>query len=126
MREFDTTLGGNPVTLAATFKASQEIAQKIADPLVIGREAHLEALLTRPGFPPYDPKFKFTVSNVPLLLHIGLKAAGSSLTLDQVQELVFDEGFVSAKEKATDYLALIISPRSEQVVEGKGAEGSGE
>jgi hypothetical protein len=126
MREFETTLGGNPVTLAATFKASQEIAQKIADPLVIGREAHLEALLTRPGFPPYDPKFKFTVSNVPLLLHIGLKAAGSSLTLEQVQELVFDEGFVSAKEKASDYLALIISPRSEQVVEGKGAEGSGE
>jgi hypothetical protein len=101
-------------------------ATRIADPLVIGREAHLEALLTRPGFPPYDPKFKFTVSNVPLLLHIGLKAAGSSLTLEQVQELAFDEGFVSAKEKATDYLALIISPRSEQVVEGKGAEGSGE
>jgi len=126
MREYETTLGGKPVTLAATFKASQEIAQKIADPLVIGREAHLEALLTRPGFPPYDPKFKFTVSNVPLLLHIGLKAAGSSLTLEQVQELVFDDGFISAKEKATDYLALIIAPRSEEVVESSGGEGSGE
>lgn len=126
MREYETTLGGKPVTLAATFKASQEIAQKIADPLVIGREAHLEALLTRPGFPPYDPKFKFTVSNVPLLLHIGLKAAGSSLTLEQVQELVFDDGFISAKEKATDYLALIIAPRSEEVVESGGGEGSGE
>lgn len=126
MREFETTLGGKPVTLAATFKASQEIAQKIADPLVIGREAHLEALLTRPGFPPYDPKFKFTVSNVPLLLHIGIKAGGSSMTLEQVQELAFDEGFISAKEKATEYLALIISPRSEEMVESTGGKASGE
>lgn len=126
MREFETTLGGKSVTLAANFKASQEIARKIGDPLIIGREAHLEALLTRPGFPPYDPKFKFTTENVPALLHIGLRAGGEKYTLEEVQELVFDEGFVTAKDKAIEYLALIISPRSEEFAEGDKGDAPGE
>jgi hypothetical protein len=126
MREFETTLGGEAVTLAANFKASAEIAEKIADPLLIGREAHLEALLSRPGFPPYDPKFKFTVKNVPMLLFIGMKAAGAKVTLEQVQEMTFNEGFVSARDKATEYLALIISPRSEEIGKTERDDNSGE
>lgn len=126
MREFETTLGGEAVTLQANFEASEEIARKVGDPLLIAREAHLEALLTRPGMPPYDPKFKFTVTNVPALWHIGMKAAGDKRALKDVQDLVFAEGFISARDKVTEYLALIIGPRSEEITEAKGTSEPGE
>lgn len=126
MRELETTLGGEPVTLTASFKASQSIAEKVGDPLLIAREAQLEAMLTRPGFPPYDPKWKFTTDNVPKILHIGIKASGEAMALEKVQELVFAEGFVSARAKAEEYLALIISPRSEEITEPAQGDAPGE
>jgi sulfite reductase beta subunit-like hemoprotein len=125
MREIEAVLGGKDVTLAATFKASKKIADQIADPLLIAREAQLEAYLTRPGFPAYDPKFKFTVDNVPKILHIGMKAAGSDLSLEDVQEMTFDAGFDVARDLAIEYLALTVSARPAHVPESSGGDDAG-
>lgn len=122
MREIDITLGGETVTLAATFGAAQEVAKKVADPLHIAREANLEAVMISRGLP-YQPRFTLTVENVPLLLHIGMSHAGDKRKLPDVQEMVFDAGFIQAKDAAIEYIALIVLPKSEEI---KGEKSSGE
>lgn len=118
MREMTATLGGETITLAATFKASIEIAEKVADPLAIAREAAIEALFSQ-SLQAYDPRFRFTVKNVPQIIFSGMKAAGANRTLEQVQEMVFDEGFVNARDIAVEYIALLVTPQSQEIEEGK-------
>jgi len=125
MREMHIELGGEQVTLAATFKASVEIADRVADPLEIAREASIEATLLTQNLP-YQPKFKFDVKNVPMILWIGMKAAGDSRKLEDVQELVFEEGFIAARDIVLTYLASIVVPKSESVEESTKGTDSGE
>lgn len=125
MRELETELGGRPIRLAANFKASLEIAEKVGDPLTIMREAALEAMFMARGIP-YEPKWKFSVKNVTQIIFIGARAAKESLTLEDIQDLVFEMGFVAAQEIAGDYLALIVGPRpKETIAEKDGEESSG-
>ncbi len=116
MRKYNCTLGGEELELVANFAASIKIAKEIGDPLMIAREAALEAMMISKSFP-YNPRWAFSVENVPQLLHIGLKANGSKLSLKKVQELVFDEGFASSRDHAIEYLSLIVGPAPEEEVE---------
>lgn len=122
MREIEVTLGGETVTLAATFGAAMKLAEKVADPLLIAREAALEGTMIARGMP-YDPRFKFTVANVPLILWIGMQAAGNKAKLEDVQEMVFNAGFIAARDAAVDYIALIVRPQSEEITSGGEASG---
>lgn len=119
MRELEVTLGGRELRLAATFKASLEIAEKVGDPLTIMREATLEAMFLGRGIP-YEPKWRFTVENTPLILFIGLKAAGEKVKLEEIQELVFEGGFIEAKDAASEYLALLVGPKPEESLDEEG------
>lgn len=110
MRSMEIEHDGETYTLTATFAASVEIADKVGDPLSIAREAALEAAMMQARMP-YRPKFEFTVRNVPVILHIGLKATGANLTLKEVENLVFDKGLVHARLWAADYIALIVEPK---------------
>lgn len=114
MREMTATLGGQQLVLAATFKASMEVANTVGDPLTIMREAALESMFLDQGIP-YEPKWRFTVANVVQLIMIGLKAAGSTMKQDEVQDLIFEAGFLAGKEVAADYLARIAGPQPEEV-----------
>lgn len=112
MRKFDFTApDGSEHTMTATFAASMEIAEKVADPLYIAREAAVEAAIG----PGYQPKFRFTVQNVVTTIHIGIKAGGGNLSIKQVQELVFEMGLRESMELASRYVAMIITPKSERV-----------
>lgn len=117
MRTFDGELAGKQLTLAATFGASIKIAKEVGDPLMIAREANLEALLMSRGMP-YHPRWNFTVENVPEIIHIGVKEAGSKMSLKDVQELVFEAGFPAARDMAVEYLALIVGPQPETSLGG--------
>lgn len=123
MREITVTIGGRELTLAATFKASLEIAQQVADPLTIAREAALEGMFLQQGLP-YEPKWRFTVPNVIQILLIGLRAAGNPMKREELEELVFDAGFMAAKEAAGDYLALIVGPKPTEVSDKEGGSGN--
>lgn len=116
MRMFNFEHDGTDYELAATFAASIEIADKVADPLAIAREAAMEAALAQARIP-YQPKFMFTIRNVPQILFAGFRAAGSTMKLKDVEELVFDMGFIEARAKASDYLALIVSPKPTKIDE---------
>ncbi len=109
MREINASLGGRDITLRATFAAATEIAQMVADPIAFAREANIAAAM-----PGYVPKVTFTVANLPILIWIGMKAAGGVDTLQQVQAMVFDAGFPQAMSIADGYLALIVAPKSER------------
>ena len=123
MRELTLTLAGRELELAATFKASYEIAKQVGDPMMIMREASLEMLFLQRGIA-YDPKFQFNIENTAKILHIGLRAAGSKMTLEEVQELLFDAGFLEAKDAASSYLALIIGPKPKEVTEKENTGGN--
>lgn len=113
MRTTSITLGGKTYELVANFAASIEIARKVHDPLEIVRQAALEQLLTARGMP-YTPKWQFTVENVPLVIHIGLTANESDLTLAEVQDLCFEAGFVEAQTAAVEYITCIVGPSTEE------------
>jgi hypothetical protein len=118
------TLGDLSFDVLASFGAARELAQKVADPLHIAREAQLEAMLGETG-QVYHPRFMLTVENVPLILHIGAKAAGDKVTLGEVQEACFTAGLLAAKMAATDYLAMLIQGGSQEA-ESKGDTKAGE
>jgi len=113
MRTMTATLGGQELELGCTFGAAADLAAKVGDPLAIVREAQLEAMMGTIG-QVYNPKWTFTVANVPQILHIGMKAAGSKQTLVQVQDMVADAGFLEAKAVALDYIAAIVTPKAQE------------
>lgn len=117
------SLGGEDIELAATFKAASEIARLVADPLLITREIAMTAMLEGQSLS-YDPKWRYTVDNLPVIIHIGMKAAGSQATLAQVQDMVFAAGFIAARQIATDYLTIICIPQSEELAKDAGSAGS--
>jgi len=116
MRKYSCTIADESVELVANFAASMEIAKQVGDPLMIAREAALDAMMMEKGFP-HNPKWAFTIENVPLLLHIGIKAGDSKMALGRVQELVFEEGFAKSRDTAIEYLALIVGPAPEEEME---------
>lgn len=124
MREMTATLAGEDVELAATFKSSMEIAKKVADPLFISSEAGLETYFVSAGIP-YQPKWRPTIENVPLILHIGQKAAGGSRTIEDMQDLVFRAGFIEARDQAFAYIAMMTTTKSAEVTEDSEASDEG-
>ncbi len=109
MRSMTFEAGGKTHEMKATFQASVELANKVGDPLMIAREAAMEAAM-QDRLLPYKPSFAFTIENVPVILEIGLRAAGSKLKTREIEDLVFDMGFAEGQELASNYLALIITP----------------
>lgn len=113
MRAIKTKIGGKPFTLKATWDASTELAEDICDPIRIAAEAGLESFFLGQGMP-YRPKWEMTSQNVPHILWIGAKAGGSDITLEAMQECVFDHGLLACKEIAGDYIALLVRKPGEQ------------
>lgn len=120
-REMTVKLGGKRVKLAATFRASVDIAEEVGDPLEIARESSLEAIMISSGVP-YKPKFSFNVRNVPQILHIAQEAAGGTMDLEEVQEAVFDTGFMECKDIAGRYIALLVTPTSKEITAEKASK----
>lgn len=116
MRSITVDIAGRSFDLKATFSAARELAQKVADPLFIAREAAIDDQMGKAGII-YQPKFALTVDNVPMMLWIGAKAGGSKVTLQEMQEAVFDHGFLEAKAAVMDYLAMIVTPQAMEKVE---------
>jgi hypothetical protein len=125
MRKLTFEICGEDRDLVATFAASVEIAEKVGDPLFITREAAVETVMLGEGIP-YSPKWRFTVSNVPQVIHIGLKAAGEKVKLSEVQEWAFETGFPDAQRIAAEYIALITRPAPEESTGEAGDADTGE
>lgn len=124
MREYNGKLAGKDLQLVANFKASMEIAEQVADPILISREATLEAMMIEAGMT-YHPRWSFSVENIPLILYIGLKQSDTPMKMTEVQDLVFEAGFGEAKELCVEYLGMIIGPGPAEEVARDGDEDNG-
>lgn len=113
MRSFRFEHAGVEYQLAATFDAAAEIAETVADPLMIAREAHVSAAMAQNGLVHY-PRFSFTIDNVPRVLAAGLRAAGNAKDIGAVRQIVFEMGFIEAQALADRYLAMLVTPQSER------------
>lgn len=109
MRKFKAELGGEEIELAATWEASLEIAEQVADPLFMVNEAAKESVGG------YEPKFRFTVENVTRIIYIGAKAGGSDLTYKQIGKRVFETGFILAQSIAAGYITKIVVASSDEM-----------
>ena len=99
-----TAPSGDDIELAATFAASMEIAEKVADPMHMHRQAVATAALG----PSNQAKFAFTVANVAKIMHIGAKHAGSKMTLAEMNELAFEIGALNAQALVEQYILLFL------------------
>lgn len=124
-RRMTATLAGEEVTLAATFDAASEIKRKVHDPIAIARDAATEQSLASQGIV-YDARFKWDVDNVPLVIHIGMKAAGDKRDLKAVQEMVFDHGLIESSGLAVQFVTILVTPHSEEIGNEEEERGSGE
>jgi hypothetical protein len=119
MRKLTETLAGRELTFAATFDASMEICDKIRDPMEIVQISATTQMM-RAHQIDYTPEWAFDTVNIPIILHIGAKAAGEDISLKQMQELVFEHGFYNSMAVATDYVGIIIGPVAEDSGEDSG------
>jgi len=111
MRGFTASIGGRDIEIAATFGAAREISEKVADPIAIVREATLEEQI---GAHIYKARFAFTVKNIPVILLAGARAAGSKMTLDEMQEACFNEGFLECKPHAFNLILMLTTPKTDE------------
>lgn len=109
-RELIADLAGHRLSLVASWRASEEIANRVADPIFIQREAALVQMNAEIGLP-YQPRFAFSVSNVAEIIWIGAKAGGDKISLDEVKDAVFEGGYDAATRIASEYLELILGPK---------------
>lgn len=115
-RELIADLAGRRFSLVATWRASEEIANRVADPIFIQREAALVQMNAEIGLP-YQPRFSFSVSNVAEIIWIGAKAGGEKVGLEEVKDAVFEGGYEAATRIASEYLELILGPKPTVEVE---------
>jgi hypothetical protein len=125
MHSMNVTLGGFEMELALNFGAARELSQKVGDPLGIAREAALEAMMSQAGIV-HQPKWVPTVENVPMVLWIGAKHAGSDVKLERVQQAVFEHGFLESKAVALDYIACLVTPSARERSEAGSKADAGE
>lgn len=122
MRKITISLAGTEIDLVANFAASIELNDKVRDPLEIMKFAALDHMFAEKGIA-YTPPWQFSVKNIPIILHIGAKAAKSELTLEEMQNLCFEAGYLESQAEAVHYVASIVGPTAEvEVPEPAGAK----
>lgn len=112
MREMSVTLGKLTLPLRANFRSSMLLCGTVGDPLMIAREAVLEAMIAERGLD-YKPKFTFTLPNIVQTIFIGANEYNSEITKAQIEDAVFDAGMFEARDIASNYIALIIGESPE-------------
>ena len=125
MRKMVADFGGLRFEMAAHFGAAREISEKVADPLIIHREAVVEGMFLKNNIP-YQPKFTMTLKNVPVILMIGAKAAGEKISMADIENAMFEAGLHVGKEVALQYLTMFFIKGDEELDSGEGKEQPGE
>jgi hypothetical protein len=130
MREYTVELAGRDLPLGITWAASKEIADKVADPLIITSEAQTRSLAMQAGLRAPKGEFYWTGKAVVSVLYIGSQhsLADNKPTLEEVQEMVFDAGLDNAHAAALMYIGNMMNPEYDKAVAeaNSGSASSGE
>lgn len=117
MRTYKVTLADKEVILALNWAASQEIADKVADPLVIVEDTKLAEIAKSLARKPKDT-FQWTGIAVADILYIGAKHSEEEVkpSREEMQEIVIDAGLDNAHAAALMYLGNMVNPEYDQMV----------
>lgn len=118
MRNYTVTLAGREIPLGITWGASQELAEKVADPLIITSEAQTRAIAAQAGLRGPKCEFQWTGKAVADILYIGHKhsQADEKLSADDVHELIFDAGLDNAHAAALTYIGNMMNPEYDEMI----------
>lgn len=113
MKRVNVKIDGKVHSLAATWAASMQIAQEVADPALISTEIARTEIFAQQGVH-YRPRFEFGAANSVQILGIALRANGHDYTDDQVGEDMMSQGIFTAIEKAAEYIAAMVDAGPEK------------
>lgn len=102
--EFKVTLGGKEYTLSGKVKALKDIQQALGvdiydlHPMAEGKNV-----------------FSLRFDQAAVVLHIGIKASGETPpSLDEIEQLVLDDGVDEIKLHLAEYILMSISPKKDR------------
>lgn len=102
-------LAGVDYEMPASYKVAREIGQRVGDPLKM-------ALTAEAGDIPWS------LENVIDIIYIGCKAAGCSLSRDDVGDEVMEAGVADSLEKAAMLIGHIVAGGPDKPIKGKGSK----
>ena len=105
----EMVLAGVTYEMPASYKVAREIGQKVGDPLQMALEAE-------------QGKVPWTLEAVIDIIHIGCKAAGCSLSRDDVGDEIMEQGVAENLEKAAYLIGYIVAGGPEKPVREKGGK----
>jgi len=102
-------LAGVSYEMPASYKVAREIGQKVGDPLKMAIDAG-------------NGEIPWSLESVIDIIYIGCKAAGCSLSRDDVGDEVMDAGIEHALEKAALLIGSIVSGGPARSVKSDGSK----
>ena len=105
----EMTLAGVTYEMPASYKVAREIGQRVGDPLKMALEAE-------------KGEIPWTLEAVIDIIWIGCKAAGCSLSRDDVGDEVMEGGVAEALEKAAYLIGHIVAGGPDKPIQGEGSK----
>lgn len=102
-------LAGVEYQMPASYKVAREIGQRVGDPLAMAIKAE-------------QGEIPWTLESTIDIVHIGVKAAGCSLSRDDVADAVFDDGLTNALQSAAELVSAIVAGGPDKPVRADGAK----
>ena len=103
------TLSGVEYAMPASYKVAREIGQRVGDPLAMAIKAE-------------QGEIPWTLEGTVDIIHIGVKAAGCSLSRDDVGDAVFDGGVTDALQAAAELISGIVAGGPDKPVKAGGGK----
>ena len=101
----EMTLSGVAYEMPASYKVAKEIGQRVGDPLKMAIEAE-------------RGEIPWTFESVVDIVHIGVKAAGCSLSRDEVGDALMELGIPVALEAAANLIGHIVAGGPAKPIKG--------
>lgn len=105
----DMTLAGVAYEMPASYKVAREIGQRVGDPLKMALQAE-------------SGEIPWSLENVIDIIWIGCKAAGCSLSRDDVGDEVMEFGVADSLEKAAMLIGHIVAGGPAKPIKSQGAK----
>lgn len=105
----EMTLAGVNYEMPASYKVAREIGQRVGDPLKMALQAE-------------SGEIPWSLENVIDIIWIGCKAAGCSLSRDDVGDEVMEAGVADCLEKAAMLIGHIVAGGPDKPIKSQGGK----
>jgi len=103
------TLAGVEYAMPASYKVARDIGQRVGDPLAMAIKAE-------------QGEIPWTLEATIDIIHVGVKAAGCSLSRDDVADGIFDGGLTGALQAAAELISAIVAGGPDKPIKADGGK----